>query len=150
MGKKIIVCEYCGRIMIDPELAGVTGEWNSDGNRRDAQLCVSILIFPPSQPLHSACKEPRHKFVLPALGHHFPAMFLEFFYVVGLKREITFLITIAAIQRVNAPVSIRSSAVWVFAHRHSATLTKFIFCFHSLLKCIFSKCYLFCLAKTWK
>jgi predicted nucleic acid-binding Zn-ribbon protein len=26
MGKKIIVCEYCGRIMIDPELAGVTTE----------------------------------------------------------------------------------------------------------------------------
>ena len=24
MGKKIIVCEYCGRIMIDPELAGVS------------------------------------------------------------------------------------------------------------------------------
>ena len=24
--KKIIVCEYCGRIMIDPELAGVTIE----------------------------------------------------------------------------------------------------------------------------
>ena len=24
--KKIIVCEYCGRIMIDPELAGVTPE----------------------------------------------------------------------------------------------------------------------------
>ena len=24
MHKKIIVCEYCGRIMIDPELAGVT------------------------------------------------------------------------------------------------------------------------------
>ena len=24
--KKIIVCEYCGRIMIDPELAGVTVE----------------------------------------------------------------------------------------------------------------------------
>lgn len=24
LGKKIIVCEYCGRIMIDPELAGVT------------------------------------------------------------------------------------------------------------------------------
>jgi hypothetical protein len=23
MHKKIIVCEYCGRIMIDPELAGV-------------------------------------------------------------------------------------------------------------------------------
>ena len=23
MRKKIIVCEYCGRIMIDPELAGV-------------------------------------------------------------------------------------------------------------------------------
>ena len=26
MRKKIIVCEYCGRIMIDPELAGVTEE----------------------------------------------------------------------------------------------------------------------------
>ena len=24
MGKKIIVCEYCGRIMIDPELAGIS------------------------------------------------------------------------------------------------------------------------------
>jgi predicted nucleic acid-binding Zn-ribbon protein len=23
MHKKVIVCEYCGRIMIDPELAGV-------------------------------------------------------------------------------------------------------------------------------
>ena len=26
MRKKIIVCEYCGRIMIDPELAGVKTE----------------------------------------------------------------------------------------------------------------------------
>ena len=26
MHKKIIVCEYCGRIMIDPELAGVKTE----------------------------------------------------------------------------------------------------------------------------
>jgi hypothetical protein len=26
MRKKIIVCEYCGRIMIDPALAGVN-EW---------------------------------------------------------------------------------------------------------------------------
>lgn len=26
MNKKIIVCEYCGRIMIDPELAGITPE----------------------------------------------------------------------------------------------------------------------------
>ena len=26
MRKKIIVCEYCGRIMIDPELAGVQTE----------------------------------------------------------------------------------------------------------------------------
>jgi hypothetical protein len=23
MHKKVIVCEYCGRIMIDPELAGI-------------------------------------------------------------------------------------------------------------------------------
>lgn len=28
--KKIIVCEYCGRIMIDPELAGVTSEAKKD------------------------------------------------------------------------------------------------------------------------
>ena len=28
--KKIIVCEYCGRIMIDPELAGVTSEAKTD------------------------------------------------------------------------------------------------------------------------
>ena len=28
--KKIIVCEYCGRIMIDPELAGVTPEVKAD------------------------------------------------------------------------------------------------------------------------
>jgi hypothetical protein len=26
MHKKIIVCEYCGRILIDPELAGVKTE----------------------------------------------------------------------------------------------------------------------------
>ena len=29
MRKKIIVCEYCGRIMIDPELAGVVNEEHS-------------------------------------------------------------------------------------------------------------------------
>ena len=26
MSKKIIVCEYCGRIMVDPELAGIAAE----------------------------------------------------------------------------------------------------------------------------
>lgn len=26
LGKKVIVCEYCGRIMIDPELAGISAE----------------------------------------------------------------------------------------------------------------------------
>lgn len=26
LGKKIIVCEYCGRVMIDPELAGIVSE----------------------------------------------------------------------------------------------------------------------------
>lgn len=30
MHKKVIVCEYCGRIMIDPELAGVTEDNNND------------------------------------------------------------------------------------------------------------------------
>ena len=29
MHKKVIVCEYCGRIMIDPELAGVTNDNNA-------------------------------------------------------------------------------------------------------------------------
>ena len=31
--KKIIVCEYCGRIMIDPELAGVTTETKQDATK---------------------------------------------------------------------------------------------------------------------
>ena len=32
--KKIIVCEYCGRIMIDPELVGVTTEAKSESKER--------------------------------------------------------------------------------------------------------------------
>lgn len=39
MHKKIIVCEYCGRIMIDPELAGVknvTGEVDDKPKRKRA------------------------------------------------------------------------------------------------------------------
>ena len=32
--KKIIVCEYCGRIMIDPELAGVTTEAKAESKER--------------------------------------------------------------------------------------------------------------------
>lgn len=32
--KKIIVCEYCGRIMIDPELAGVTAEVKAEPKER--------------------------------------------------------------------------------------------------------------------
>jgi predicted nucleic acid-binding Zn-ribbon protein len=32
MHKKIIVCEYCGRILIDPELAGVT---DSEAQNKD-------------------------------------------------------------------------------------------------------------------
>ena len=41
MHKKVIVCEYCGRIMIDPELAGVkidkaTGEEKKSGTRKRA------------------------------------------------------------------------------------------------------------------
>ncbi len=31
--KKIIVCEYCGRIMIDPELAGVTSESKTEATK---------------------------------------------------------------------------------------------------------------------
>lgn len=34
MRKKIIVCEYCGRIMIDPELAGVEKKGTSDKPKR--------------------------------------------------------------------------------------------------------------------
>jgi RNase P subunit RPR2 len=33
MRKKIIVCEYCGRIMIDPELAGVKIEQPSTDDK---------------------------------------------------------------------------------------------------------------------
>ena len=34
MRKKIIVCEYCGRIMIDPELAGVEVEDQKEKPKR--------------------------------------------------------------------------------------------------------------------
>ena len=34
MRKKIIVCEYCGRIMIDPELAGVIAEQHLETVKR--------------------------------------------------------------------------------------------------------------------
>ena len=34
MRKKIIVCEYCGRIMIDPELAGVGTEKGEEGKKK--------------------------------------------------------------------------------------------------------------------
>ena len=34
MRKKIIVCEYCGRIMVDPELAGVVAEQNLESVKK--------------------------------------------------------------------------------------------------------------------
>jgi ribosomal protein S27E len=34
MHKKIIVCEYCGRILIDPELAGVKSEVKEEKPKR--------------------------------------------------------------------------------------------------------------------
>ncbi len=34
MRKKVIVCEYCGRILIDPELAGVTGASKEEKPKR--------------------------------------------------------------------------------------------------------------------
>ena len=42
MHKKIIVCEYCGRIMIDPELAGVKIEKpaTSDDKKRSAKRAI--------------------------------------------------------------------------------------------------------------
>ena len=39
MHKKIIVCEYCGRIMIDPELAGVRNAAGDTGRQTEAQAC---------------------------------------------------------------------------------------------------------------
>ena len=42
MHKKIIVCEYCGRIMIDPELAGVKVEKSSDGSEKKSTRKRSI------------------------------------------------------------------------------------------------------------
>ena len=46
MHKKIIVCEYCGRIMIDPELAGVkidktTGEEKKSSRKRAIRKSAS-------------------------------------------------------------------------------------------------------------
>ena len=46
MHKKIIVCEYCGRIMIDPELAGVkidktTGEEKKPSRKRAIRKSAS-------------------------------------------------------------------------------------------------------------
>ena len=46
MHKKIIVCEYCGRIMIDPELAGVkidkvTGSEDKKGRKRSIRKSAS-------------------------------------------------------------------------------------------------------------
>jgi RNase P subunit RPR2 len=35
--KKIIVCEYCGRIMIDPELAGVNLEHKDTTEKKPAR-----------------------------------------------------------------------------------------------------------------
>ena len=44
MRKKIIVCEYCGRIMIDPELAGVVAEKHLEENimtwRSGRMFCI--------------------------------------------------------------------------------------------------------------
>jgi hypothetical protein len=34
MHKKIIVCEYCGRIMVDPELAGIKEVAKDDKPKR--------------------------------------------------------------------------------------------------------------------
>ena len=42
MHKKIIVCEYCGRILIDPELAGVKIEKPSDGSEKKSTRKRSI------------------------------------------------------------------------------------------------------------
>ena len=42
MHKKIIVCEYCGRIMIDPELAGVKIDKVTDGSEKKTTRKRSI------------------------------------------------------------------------------------------------------------
>ena len=49
MHKKIIVCEYCGRIMIDPELAGVKIEKPAAGDEKKiivCEYCGRIMIDP--------------------------------------------------------------------------------------------------------
>jgi len=40
MHKKIIVCEYCGRILIDPELAGVKIEKPADGEKKTRKRAI--------------------------------------------------------------------------------------------------------------
>ena len=43
MRKKIIVCEYCGRIMIDPELAGVVAEQHLESVKKYVFYLLLIL-----------------------------------------------------------------------------------------------------------
>ena len=43
--KKIIVCEYCGRIMIDPELAGVTIEHKEEVKEKPTRRKKTGIIF---------------------------------------------------------------------------------------------------------
>ena len=52
MHKKIIVCEYCGRIMIDPELAGVKLDKPGTAFLSTLIVTVGITITIPNKPYH--------------------------------------------------------------------------------------------------
>ena len=40
MHKKVIVCEYCGRILIDPELAGVKTDKPVDDKKKTRKRSI--------------------------------------------------------------------------------------------------------------
>ncbi|MBO4314908.1 MAG: hypothetical protein J5867_02940 [Prevotella sp.] len=44
MHKKIVVCEYCGRIMIDPELAGVKTESKASGEKPKRKRTIKKTV----------------------------------------------------------------------------------------------------------
>lgn len=91
------------------------------------------LFFPSFQPFHSTREHPRHKLAVSVFNHFLAAKLLKFAYR-SVKCEFAVLVAITAIFPVFAAVGIGSSALLVFCHRHSATLTKLVFCTHDLFK----------------
>ena len=57
MRKKIIVCEYCGRIIIDPELAGVISETKPEEEKKKPATRKKSAPKEPKEPKEQETKE---------------------------------------------------------------------------------------------